>query len=245
MTTVFTDADNTLWDTDGLFARAQLELLDCVEGAVGIALKGNRLDFVREIDQALAEQHHQGLRYPMKLLVIAVAYALQGEAVGRAAQRAWREVGLPAGLNPAGVSQIEDRFVAEVRGFPAALPGVVDGMRRLEKAGAKTYVVSEGDRTKVAARLEHIGLPNLALQIIEAPKSADLFRRVGKLGGDTAPSWMIGDQLTRDIQPAQDAGLKTIYIPSRFRPKWEVAAPGIQPDYTVSDFSEAVARVLA
>ncbi len=32
---VLVDADNTLWDTDGVFARAQLALSQAVEGATG------------------------------------------------------------------------------------------------------------------------------------------------------------------------------------------------------------------
>lgn len=242
---VFTDADNTLWDTDGLFAAAQLDLLNTVERTIGLSVDSDRLTFVRQLDQMLAAEHHQGLRYPVRLLAIAVTYALQGETPTKAAQRAWREVTLPSVLGGDFLSKVEAKFIADVRALPAALPGVVDGLKLLERASAHIYVLSEGDRTKVALRLAHIGSPDLVQSVIEAPKSADLFRRVGKLaGGATSHSWMIGDQLTRDIQPARAAGLRTIYIPSRFRPIWELASEDIKPDYTAATFAEAVTIIL-
>jgi hypothetical protein len=58
--TVFVDADNTLWDTDAVFASAQLELLAGVEELVGIgSVATDPLAFIREIDQQLAERHHR------------------------------------------------------------------------------------------------------------------------------------------------------------------------------------------
>lgn len=67
---VFVDADNTLWDADGVYAHAQLRLLKGVEDACDrVAAGANKLDFVREIDQAIAARHHRGLRYPCRLLI--------------------------------------------------------------------------------------------------------------------------------------------------------------------------------
>src|SRR4051812_6345456 len=89
-TTVFVDADNTLWDTDTVFAHAQLDLLAAVEDAAGISITAtDRLAFIRELDQQLAERHHQGLRYPPRLLVRATAFALMGISPPRAARNAW------------------------------------------------------------------------------------------------------------------------------------------------------------
>ena len=46
---IFTDADNTLWDTDAVYARGQLTVLEDVETAIGVRVPSkNRLEFVRE-----------------------------------------------------------------------------------------------------------------------------------------------------------------------------------------------------
>ncbi len=240
---VFTDADNTLWDTDGLFARAQLQLLAGVETRAGAVAAGSRLDFIRQIDQSLAQRHHLGLRYPPRMLAVAAGYALQGTPVEQAVVRAWNDIGMPHGFDAEYLSRLETEFIAAVRQQPPALPGVLNGLKHLNQAGARVFVVSEGDKGKVVSRLKAIGAADYVDRVIEAPKSAVLFRRVKRLARSTAPSWMIGDQLTRDILPAQDAGLKTVYIPSRFRPKWELAASGIKADYSAVDFAQAASLI--
>ena len=242
---VFTDADNTLWDTDGLFAQAQLQLLDGVEVIVGPVTANSRLDFIRQIDQRLAERHHLGLRYPPRLLAIAAAYAQQGLPVERAVSRAWNDVGKPAGMDNDQILRLEAEFIAAVRKQPQALPGVLEGLQQLAHAGARVLVISEGDKVKAANRLKAIGAAHYVERVIEASKSAVLFRRIDRLAQSATPNWMIGDQLMRDIQPAQDAGLKTVYIPSRFRPKWELGALSTKANYTATDFAEAANLILA
>jgi putative hydrolase of the HAD superfamily len=56
---------------------------------------------------------------------------------------------------------------------------------------------------------------------------------------------MIGDQLDRDILPAKEAGLITIYLPGGFRPKWSPLAGGPHPDYEIASFWEAVDIIAA
>ena len=87
---VFVDADNTLWDTNAVYAEAQLAMLTTVEQCVGrLLLVQDRLDWLRAIDQALAERHHAGLRYPPRLLAQATALALTGHKASTAARLAW------------------------------------------------------------------------------------------------------------------------------------------------------------
>ena len=87
---VFVDADNTLWDTNGVYGQAQLALLAAVETRVDQrAPAKDRLAWLRGIDQALAERHHAGLRYPPRLLAKATALALSGHDAVTAARLAW------------------------------------------------------------------------------------------------------------------------------------------------------------
>ena len=70
------DADNTLWDTDSVFAEAQLVLLDETERVTRTrCATDDRLAFVRAYDQALASRHHLHLKYPPQMLVAALACA--------------------------------------------------------------------------------------------------------------------------------------------------------------------------
>ncbi|PWE53646.1 hypothetical protein DEM27_24155 [Metarhizobium album] len=224
---VLVDADNTLWDTDGVFARAQLSLLLAVENAVGRHSQAeSRLDYVRSFDQALAEQHHLGLRYPPRLLIQALAFALQDVPQQEAVRRAWSD-GTQSGVASETVSQIERAFFDMIAAHPSLLPGVVTGLRDLSVAGATTVVLTEGSRKRVMRTIDHHGLGGFIDRIFEAPKTLRMFERVKSLAGSGQTIYMIGDQLTRDIRPASEAGLKTIYIPGAFQPKWEQQAGNV------------------
>ncbi|WP_353646277.1 HAD family hydrolase [Mesorhizobium sp. WSM2239] len=242
----FVDADNTLWDTDGVFAAAQLKLLTAVEGAIGLlATSTDRLTFVRSVDQALADRHHLGLRYPPRLLAIGIALALRGEEPGVAARRVWAGGLTSSGLELALAQQIELEFIQWSGQLPDLLPGVREGLQRLHEGGVLIVVVTEGARSRVTRTADEHGLTALLDKIVEAPKSERLFQRVQKLGRARAPAFMIGDQLRRDIEPAKAAGLLTIYVPGRFRPRWEPDETSVRPDYRVERFDQGADIVLA
>ena len=122
---VFVDADNTLWDTNAVYAEAQLALLADVEHRVeqqGPAQ--DRLAWLRAIDQALAERHHAGLRYPPRLLAKATALALSGPGAATAARLAWSGAGGAARISEEDALHIEERFFQKLRATPALRAGV-------------------------------------------------------------------------------------------------------------------------
>ncbi|UUL82533.1 HAD family hydrolase [Sphingomonas qomolangmaensis] len=242
--TVFVDADNTLWDTDQVFASAQLALLEQVEAATGLRVPtGNRLDFVRACDQAIAARHHDGLRYPPHLLVRALVFALQGQPSEVAARAAWSNH-LPS--MPASVDEglLVKRFFAALKHPPALRAGVVEGLMMLEKANATVLIVTEAARIRVEETTAKLGLAGHFTRVIEGRKRPDLFRRIVRLTGDPAAAYMVGDQLDRDIAPAKEAGLRTIYFPGNFVPRWTPDKEKVGPDHQVSDFAEAAAIIL-
>lgn len=242
-TLVLVDADNTLWDTDGVFARAQLALLSGVEEA--LATSGpdeGRLSYVRNFDQALAESHHLGLRYPPRLLVNALALGLQGLSQQDAVRRAWND-GLQSGLVPEAISQIERTFFDMIATQPNLLEGVLAGLRDLASAGVRTVVLTEGSRKRVIRTIEHHGLSGYIERIFEAPKTSRMFKRVSRLAKNGQTIYMIGDQLTRDIKPASEAGLTTIYVPGAFQPKWELQAANFET-LQAATFDAAVSLVI-
>lgn len=241
----FVDADNTLWDTDGVFAAAQLNLLEVLEGVIGSsAAATDRLTFVRSVDQALAERHHLGLRYPPRLLAIAVAFALRGKKTSVAAKMAWTEGSRSSGLEPI-LAELERKFIQRSQKLPDLLPGVREGLHRLHDSGVLILIVTEGAKGRVARTAGEHNLTGFFDRIVEAPKSERLFQRVQKLGRMRMPAFMVGDQLRRDIEPAKAAGLVTIYVPSRFRPGWEPDEVAVGPDYRVERFDQAVDIILA
>lgn len=240
---VLIDADNTLWDTDGVFAEAQLGLLDAVEHAAGLTgPEVDRLEFVREFDQELAQRHHLGLRYPTRLLIDALTLGLRGVDFQEAVRRAWSN-GADSGLGRAVVANIESEFFANIAEQPKLLVGVVKGLRDLASIGATSVVFTEGSRKRVMRTIESQQLGEFVDRVFEAPKTVRMFERVKKLATVGQSIYVIGDQLTRDIRPANEAGVKTIYIPGGFQPKWELQA-GSLPTFQARSFDAAVSFVL-
>ncbi len=242
---VFVDADNTLWDTNQIYADAQLALLTDVEHASGRhATADDRLAWLRQIDQALAERHHAGLRYPARLLAKATALALKGEDIPTATRLAWSGGRAETQLDEDAARRIESTFLQRLKTRPRLREGVAQGLRALHDAGCRIDVLTEGGRNRVQSLLEHYELAGLVTRVIEARKEQRFFERVVALTPRPAKAFMIGDQLDRDIAPAKTAGLTTIFFPGGFRPKWQPAEGDVRPDYTVQDFKQAAAFVL-
>lgn len=240
---VFIDADNTLWDTNTVYKDAQLRLLSAVEAAAGVtATADDRLAYVREVDQAIAAQHHGGLRYPTQILARALALVLGGEPINRAVKKVWADenAGLAADL----AVDLEGAFKEQLDAKPALRPGVLRGLERLNTAGFRIFILTEGQRDRIERTLVGHGLDRFGANILEAKKQAGLFQRVSRLeGADSA--CMIGDQLDRDIVPAKAAGLTTIYFPGGFSPKWTPHEREVAPDYKVASLDEAADIILA
>jgi len=236
--TMFVDADNTLWDTDRVFAEAQLQLLKQIEQSTGkTASSGDSLAFVRAVDQALAERHHDGLRYPPRLLAHALADALTGRTPERAARGALLG-GSASELSNADVIDAEQAFFDCLARGPDVRPGVLEALPMLREFGHRMFVITEGSRLKAAQTLERLGLEQFFDKLIEGKKRPELYRRILKLAGSPEHAFMVGDQLDRDIAPAKTAGLQTIYFPGGFAPKWAPDEGVVRPDFRITSFAE-------
>jgi putative hydrolase of the HAD superfamily len=236
--TIFIDADNTLWDTDAVFARAQLALLAATEKRLScVASASDRLGLVREVDQALAQRHHSGLRYPPRLLVRALELALGGLDADEAVRAAWRG-GSTYKITNDEAEEIEAAFLAATGSPPTLRPGVLEGLRALKAGGHLLLVVTEGAKRKVERNAERLGLRSFFDRIIEGPKSPTLYKRVMLLTGASKRAFMVGDQLDRDIIPARAAGVQTIYFPGGFRPRWAPKTDAVRPDHVIENFAE-------
>lgn len=245
-TAVFVDADNTLWDTDQVFAAAQLAALDSVASALGNhpPNENDRLAFVRAADQAIAARHHAGLRYPPRLLARALAFALDGRDSEAAARDARLGVA-PSLLSSQIETDIEREFSAAINRLPKLRDGVREGLVRLQTSGTLTLVITEAARARVASMARQLDIADTFSRIVEGQKRPDLYRRVLRLLPPQTKAFMIGDQLDRDIAPAKAAGLTTIYFPGGFLPRWTPDEAKVGPDFQVKSFLEAVEIVIA
>lgn len=236
--TVFVDADNTLWETDSVFATAQLNLLEGVETSLDRRTSAlDRLAFVRALDQRLAERHHDGLRYPPRLLARGVALALDGMSADRAAKAAWLGAA-SSPLSDAREAEVERRFFGDIAALPQPRPGVPEGLDALQTAGCLVLVVTEAASRKTEEIAAKLGLADHFDRVVEGHKRPALYQRIVRLVGGADRAFMVGDQLDRDIVPAKAAGLETIYYPGNFKPRWQLDEDAIAPDHRISNFAE-------
>jgi putative hydrolase of the HAD superfamily len=236
--TVFIDADNTLWDTDGVFAAAQIGMLAEVCDDLGVsAPDGDCLAFVRAVDQAIAERHQDGLRYPPVLLVRGLEKALAGlaaDAAARAALRGRHEYQIA----PDSAEAIAGRFHAALAATPSLRSGVRQGLETMSRSGVRLLIISEASKGRVETTATAHGILTFFERVLEGRKSAALYSRMMALTHAGGRAFMVGDQMNRDIEPASAAGLETIYFPGGFQPRWSLARGPVEPDHIIGDFSE-------
>lgn len=237
---VLCDADNTLWDTDSVFAEAQNMLLNRVEALVGIENPASRrLEFVRQYDQALAVKHHLHFRYPPIMLVFALADGLLGTSPEAAAAAAMVGNRGAHTISIRRAEQLVADYLAALDQTPALLPGVKEGLRCARVAKLDVYVLTEGRVEMQRKILQRHGIESAFDGVLEITKTASQFRRLRERFASASVT-VIGDQPDRDISPALSAGCSAVLIPSRFRPRWHTSDSWEGATYVASDFSDAI-----
>lgn len=238
------DADNTLWDTNEVFARAQLRLLEATEEAVGRMCSAlDRLEFVRSYDQAIAAKHHRHLNYPAQLLVAAIGAGLCGMDPFSAAECVIRGRVLSHKLLEAQVGDVLAAYRHALTEIPALLPSVREAIELARSSDMAVFVMTEGKIDHQRRSLSEHGLAQFVLSIGEMRKTATQFERL-RHRFKQAEVVVIGDQLDRDIVPARRAGCRTVLVPSRFKPRWNVEGSQAA-DHIASTLLEAVKWVQA
>lgn len=240
---ILADADNTLWDTDALFADAQLSLLQAVNPRFVASAPDKALEHVRGYDQAIARIDHRHLRYPPSLLVHALSLGAEGQSAEQAALAVTRSAEgrrAPEAL----VEETVARYLEMLSRQPALLPGVWEGLSAARAQSVDVWILTEGAAEKQRERAKHLGIATLIKGVSEAAKTREQFERQ-KRRFAPAQLYVIGDQPDRDIAPAREAGCIAVLVTGRFRPGWISEAEWSAADHVAETFDRAVAWVLA
>ena len=209
-----TDADNTLWDTNGVYVNAQIALVDGIICATGRPLRApDRLAWLRECDQDIAATHPNGLRYPPELLVSALLRRIYLEDSSDQYLRDGNALALGA------TDELVHHYLQMLKATPSLLPGVQSGLRTLHALGSRIIVVTEGAADRINTTLCHYELSSLMYSVVEARKSSSLFSEI-RNAHTCSNYWAVGDQLDRDVIPAIAAGFQGIFIEGGFTPRW-------------------------
>lgn len=231
-----TDADNTLWETDEIYATAQLDLLNRVEECFGFSVHTeDRLRFVRDIDQGLASRHPKHLRYPAEYLVQAIFFAVQTGNIDHAVTESLRASGFTSNA-----ASIANAFFQRVSNeIPRLRPGVARAVPRLVQDHVQIVVLTEGDLIRCERLLKLHGLFHHVASVLSEKKTVELYADLrGRFGSSKDPV-MVGDQIDRDIELSRLAGYATVYFSGGFNPTW-TRNRQITADYVITNFEQVV-----
>jgi FMN phosphatase YigB (HAD superfamily) len=123
----------------------------------------------------------------------------------------------------------------------------LDALRRLRRAGWLIGIVTNGMTDNQLGKIRNTGLSDLvdawgiSDELAIRKPEPEIFRLVAErcAAGPDYDGWMIGDSLPHDIAGGHAAGLRTIWVPPRRRPRPPSLA-GPAPDFTVDSITEAV-----
>jgi putative hydrolase of the HAD superfamily len=231
-----TDADNTLWETNGVYAAAQLDLLCNVERTYSISIKTeDRLQFVREFDQALAFHHPQGLRYPAALLVQTIVSTIRTGDRERSVFDTLRH-----GRSDPEAEAIANTFMRRIScEVPSLRIGVATAMQRLVECEIEIIVLTEGDLVRCTRLLEQHGLSRHVFATISEEKAVESYAALRRRWGRSDQPVMVGDQIDRDIELSKIAGYTAVHFPGGFSPAW-VRDRHVTPDYVITNFEQII-----
>lgn len=242
---LFTDADNTLWDTDAVYAEVQLDLLSALEELTGKKVNVNkrlesRLEYVRKIDQHIARLHGFNLKYPPRILVMAVAGALLGQSPKEAATNA------VAFAETKGSSTVYEKhekwFLDKLKEkLPELRKGVKEGLFELHNMGIEPIVITEGSKDKCYDTIARHGLQGIFSKIIEVKKCTESFKKIySEMDCISCKCIIVGDQIDRDIMYSKEAGFYTVLFPGGFNPRWNKENKNVNPHRIIDSFFEII-----
>ncbi|HET6979291.1 MAG TPA: hypothetical protein VFI24_23370 [Pyrinomonadaceae bacterium] len=223
------DADNTLWDTNAVFRKAQLEILRVFAKSGLIKEPESELDNLRLIDKALANLAQDFEYRPIMLPVALDHYYSQNVSVDEAATWALRQ---GSGYAQDFVRYSCESFNKALKQIPPMFKDAEEVLIRVQdsrSSGTPIALVmfSEGKARRLERILEAHQLRNRKVfdEIVIQKKSLDSFCLVRETACkhlSTVNEYketlfvMVGDSIQRDIVFANRTGFVTVYKPADF-----------------------------
>ena len=242
------DGDNTLWDTNEVFANAQRRMLE------GLRLAGFETDpdrdfeLLRELDDQLIA-HHRTHRYESKYLAYAlIRWARAGE--GPIDDLTLAELERESEEVKRVTAELGERLKDDVQEIPLLFPGTMDALDAIRLKGRSVLVLySDASQGRLATICSHYNMPAVFDLVEQGDKSDDDWMRVLEAGRSKIferfseveyRTYVVGDLLKYDIRPAKRLGAITIYKPGGYRGREIPQDPEERPMFTVQTLGEVV-----
>ncbi len=196
---VIFDGDDTLWSTQFVYERAK-ERFYSLMSQQGFARERTE-DMLANIDVAnVSKLGFSKHRFPLSMRETYERLSDErGQPVDRQVSQAASEVGY---------SVFQHK--------PRLLEGVVSTLLTLARRGYDCYLYTAGDQEVQTRKLEALNISSYfkAVYITESKSAEVLSSIIRELGLEAKKTWMVGNSLRSDINPALKLGLNCVWIRS-------------------------------
>lgn len=196
--TLVFDADDTLWDEQGLLQAFEARIEALLDSLTGTASR------FRERFIAIENENIPTLGYGFPSYVFSAA-----EAVAQHPE--WRA------HKPAVLGLVAELVAAMQNSGPRVIRGVVPTLERLRRADYRMVLLTRGLETEQRTKLERSGLAEFFADVRIVPrKDPATYRQAARALGDATGGTlcMIGNSMRSDIGPALAAGWRAIHVPA-------------------------------
>jgi putative hydrolase of the HAD superfamily len=191
------DGDDTLWSTEQLYdnarLRAQRVIAECGLDPAKWEVRERWIDV-----QNVANFGYSPGRFPTSCVQ---AYEEICDADGR-------------GIDPFVVERIRKAAQSAFEGDPPLVSGARETLLLLRSKGVRLALLTKGDSNLQSRKIERSGLADLfdVIKIVPEKSPAIILEVVNALGAEPRSTWMVGNSIRSDVQPAIDAGLRAVWI---------------------------------
>lgn len=245
------DADNTIWDTDSLFAAAQVALLGKLRQQQFALNPEADLLTLRAIDRKLSERLCTS-EYNFELLASALIAHSRGLALSQAVDSAIEGRAVALEADREAVSIAVTAFHRVLSRPAKLLPGMPDVLAFLRQQTQRrtrelsAIIVSEGRPERVLKTIRYHRLNDDSQyfdSILLGQKGVRLFAKAQLEGAKVLQTRnprmvVVGDSIQGDIKPGNMIGAITVYKPSGFLGEEVPSIPEERPSYRIGNPKE-------
>jgi len=242
------DTDNTLWDANATFTKAQTAILTELERN-GLCVVGkDGLKVLRRLDDKLIAYYGR-FEYDFKVLILALKFFSEGYSENNSVRKAigiTREE-VPRHLGPI-VTRAHRAFRRQLQQVPPLGRGVKSTLRTIRQRPSVVCLFSEGKRARIARIVEALSLREYYDHLYVGKKTEELYRqalrqamkRLRVRSQSDLKVMVVGDLLDRDIRVGNEIGAVTVLRLGGYKLRQRPRDKLEKPDYVIEQMPELV-----
>lgn len=242
------DGDNTLWDTNLIFTKAQKLVLSSLKEYGYPSDEEKHFQLLRKIDDIFINHFKKG-EYDLKYLVIGLIYYFSNKNLNDLVEKVLEILTQKNSEIYSLSNLIATRFNDEIMKIPPLFKETMDTLISLRSCSYNVLIIhSEGDEIRIQNIIKTHNLANYVDHIYIGLKSIKTFRNLVKRGREILAAKefffdgirivVIGDNLEKEIKIGNSINAVTIYKPGGYKLYQTPKDDSQKPMFIVKSFKE-------